>query len=168
MSPFAFRIGQGFDVHALVEGRPLILGGVTIEHSHGLKGHSDADALLHAITDALLGAAGLGDIGRQFPDTDPAFKGANSRVLLREAYRLVQQAGWTLVNVDATIHAQQPKISPHAGAMAANIAADLCVTCAEVNIKAKTNEGLGHLGRQEGIAANAVVLLRALDTPSQS
>jgi 2-C-methyl-D-erythritol 2,4-cyclodiphosphate synthase len=160
MSYFALRIGQGFDVHALVEGRPLILGGVKIAHTHGLLGHSDADALLHAITDALLGAAGLGDIGRLFPDTDPQFKGADSRVLLREAYRRVQASGWQLVNLDATIHAQAPKIGPHSAAMAANIASDLGVSPTEVNIKAKTNEGLGHLGRQEGIAANAVVLLR--------
>jgi 2-C-methyl-D-erythritol 2,4-cyclodiphosphate synthase len=160
MSDFAFRIGQGFDVHALVEGRPLILGGVTIAHTHGLLGHSDADALLHAITDALLGAAGLGDIGRLFPDTDPTFKGADSRVLLREAYRRVLDSGWQLVNVDATIHAQAPKIGPHAVAMVANVASDLGVSANEVNIKAKTNEGLGHLGRKEGIAANAVVLLR--------
>jgi len=160
MSDFALRIGQGFDVHALVEGRPLILGGVTIVHTHGLLGHSDADALLHAITDALLGAAGLGDIGRLFPDTDPQFKGADSRVLLREAYRRVQASGWQLVNLDATIHAQAPKIGPHSTAMAANIASDLGVSITEVNIKAKTNEGLGYLGRQEGIAANAVVLLR--------
>ena len=168
MSHFAFRIGQGLDVHALVEGRPLILGGVTLAHSHGLKGHSDADALLHAVTDALLGAAGLGDIGRHFPDTDPAFKGADSRVLLREAYRLVQQAGWALVNVDATIHAQQPKIGPYAAEMVVNISADLGVPSQAVNVKAKTNEGLGHLGRQEGIAVNAVVLLRALEASSQS
>jgi 2-C-methyl-D-erythritol 2,4-cyclodiphosphate synthase len=160
MSDVALRIGQGFDVHALVEGRPLILGGVTIPHTHGLLGHSDADALLHAITDALLGAAGLGDIGCLFPDTDPQFKGADSRVLLREAYRRVQASGWQLVNLDATIHAQAPKIGPHSAAMAANIASDLGVSTTEVNIKAKTNEGLGHLGRQEGIAANAVVLLR--------
>ena len=168
LNHFAFRIGQGFDVHALVEGRPLILGGVTLAHSHGLQGHSDADALLHAITDALLGAAGLGDIGRHFPDTDPAFKGADSRVLLREAYRLVQQAGWALVNVDATIHAQQPKIGPYAAEMVVNISADLGVPSQAVNVKAKTNEGLGHLGRQEGIAVNAVVLLRSLEAASQS
>lgn len=160
MSDFSIRIGQGFDVHALVEGRPLILGGVTIAHTHGLQGHSDADALLHAITDALLGAAGLGDIGRLFPDTDPQFKGADSRVLLREAYRRVQDAGWRLVNLDATIHAQAPKIGPHAPAMVALVASDLGVSVDAVNIKAKTNEGLGHLGRKEGIAANAVVLLR--------
>ena len=160
MSDFAFRIGQGFDVHALVEGLPLMLGGVTIAHTHGLKGHSDAAALLHAITDALLGAAGLGDIGRLFPDTDPRYKGADSRVLLREAYRRVLDAGWQLVNLDATVHAQAPKIGPHAPAMVANISSDLNVQDTAINIKAKTNEGLGHLGRQEGIAANAVVLLR--------
>jgi 2-C-methyl-D-erythritol 2,4-cyclodiphosphate synthase len=160
MNDFALRIGQGFDVHALVEGRPLILGGVTIAHTHGLLGHSDADALLHAMTDALLGAAGLGDIGRLFPDTDPQFKGADSRMLLREAYRRVQAAGWQLVNMDATIHAQAPKIGPYCAAMVANIASDLDVSPTAVNIKAKTNEGLGHLGRQEGIAANVVVLLR--------
>jgi len=159
MSDFSIRIGQGFDVHALVEGRPLILGGVTIPHTHGLKGHSDADALLHAITDALLGAAGLGDIGRLFPDTDPQFEGADSRVLLREAYRRVRHAGWRLVNLDATIHAQAPKIGPHAPEMVANVASDLGVLPQDVNIKAKTNEDLGHLGRKEGIAANAVVLL---------
>lgn len=161
MNDFSLRIGQGFDVHALVEGRPLILGGVTIAHTHGLKGHSDADALLHAVTDALLGAAGLGDIGRLFPDTDPQFKGADSRVLLREAYQRVRASGWQLVNLDATIHAQAPKIGPHAPAMVENIASDLDVPVAVINIKAKTNEGLGHLGRKEGIAANAVVLLRA-------
>ena len=161
MNDFSLRIGQGFDVHALVEGRPLILGGVTIAHTHGLKGHSDADALLHAVTDALLGAAGLGDIGRLFPDTDPQYKGADSRVLLREAYQRVLASGWQLVNLDATIHAQAPKIGPHAPAMVENIASDLDVSVAVINIKAKTNEGLGHLGRKEGIAANAVVLLRA-------
>jgi 2-C-methyl-D-erythritol 2,4-cyclodiphosphate synthase len=160
MSDFALRIGQGFDVHALVEGRPLVLGGVTIAHTHGLQGHSDADALLHAVTDALLGAAGLGDIGRLFPDTDPQYQGADSRVLLREAYRRVLDEGWQLVNLDATIHAQAPKIGPHAPNMVRNIASDLNVQVSDINIKAKTNEGLGHLGRKEGIAANAVVLLR--------
>lgn len=154
-----FRVGQGFDVHALVEGRPLVLGGVSIPHTHGLKGHSDADALLHAITDALLGAAGLGDIGRHFPDTDPAFKGADSRVLLRAAYEKVLQAGWEAVNIDATVHAQAPKIGPHAPAMVANIAHDLSLPHDAVNIKAKTNEGLGYLGRREGIAATVVALL---------
>ncbi len=157
-----FRVGQGFDVHALVTGRPLIIGGVLIPHTHGLQGHSDADALLHAVTDAILGAAGLGDIGRHFPDTDPAYKGADSRVLLRAAMQKVHQAGWGVVNVDATVHAQAPKIGPHAPAMVANIAADLDVDASVVNVKAKTNEGLGHLGRQEGIAANVVVLLTRL------
>lgn len=157
------RVGQGFDVHALVEGRPLIIGGVTIPHSHGLLGHSDADVLLHALTDALLGAAALGDIGRHFPDTDPRYKGADSRVLLRDAYALVQAQGWQLINVDATIHAQAPKIGPHAAQMAANIAEDLGLSLDRLNIKAKTNEGLGHLGRKEGIAANVVVLLHKPD-----
>ena len=159
VNDIGFRIGQGFDVHALVEGRPLILGGVVIPHTHGLKGHSDADALLHAITDALLGAAGLGDIGRLFPDTDSAYEGADSRVLLRQAYERVKQSGWRVVNLDATIHAQAPKIGPHAPHMVANLAQDLDVPADRINIKAKTNEGLGHLGRKEGIAANAVVLL---------
>jgi 2-C-methyl-D-erythritol 2,4-cyclodiphosphate synthase len=157
----AIRVGQGFDVHALVEGRPLIIGGVTIPHTHGLAGHSDADVLLHAVTDAVLGAAGLGDIGRHFPDTDPAYKGADSRVLLRAAMDKVRQAGWRVVNVDATVHAQAPKIGPHAQAMVANIAQDLDIDTQMVNIKAKTNEGLGHLGRKEGIAANVVALLSA-------
>lgn len=153
------RIGQGFDVHALVEGRPLILGGVTIPHDKGLMGHSDADALLHAVTDAVLGAAGMGDIGRMFPDNDPSFKDADSRVLLREAFAKVKEAGWRVVNVDATIHAQQPKVKPHAPAMVANIAADLEISEDCVNIKGKTNEKLGHIGREEGIATNCVVLL---------
>ena len=156
---FPFRIGQGFDVHALVEGRPLIIGGVTIPHSHGLLGHSDADVLLHAVTDAILGGSGLGDIGRHFPDTDPQYKDADSRILLRAALQKVMQAGWQVVNVDATVHAQAPKIGPHAQAMVRNIAADLKVTEAAVNVKAKTNEGLGYLGRKEGIAANVAVLL---------
>ncbi len=154
-----FRVGQGFDVHALVEGRPLIIGGVTIPHTHGLLGHSDADVLLHAMTDALLGAAGLGDIGRHFPDTDPAYKGADSRVLLRAAYALVRDAGWTVGNIDATVHAQAPKIGPHAKGMVAHIAADLGLQPEAVNIKAKTNESLGYLGRKEGIAATVVALL---------
>ena len=154
-----FRVGQGFDVHALVEGRPLILGGVVIPYERGLAGHSDADALLHALTDALLGAAGLGDIGRHFPDTDPQYRGADSRELLRVAYGKVKEAGWQAVNVDATIHAQAPKMGPHVAAMAANIAADLGMDASCINIKAKTNEKLGYLGRKEGIAANVVVLL---------
>lgn len=155
------RIGQGFDVHALVEGRPLILGGVTIPHARGLLGHSDADALLHAITDALLGAAGLGDIGRLYPDTDARFQGADSRVLLRGALAAVQAAGWRVGNVDATIIAQAPKIAPHVAAMCAHIAADLEIDASAVNIKGKTSERLGYLGREEGIAAQAVVLLYA-------
>lgn len=156
---FPFRVGQGFDVHALVTGRPLIIGGVTIPHTHGLQGHSDADVLLHAITDALLGAAGLGDIGRHFPDTDPRYKGADSRVLLQNAVAKVRAAGWTPVNIDATVHAQAPKIGPHAPAMIANIAADTGIEPDAVNIKAKTNENLGYLGRKEGIAATVVALL---------
>lgn len=159
MNNFPFRIGQGFDVHALVEGRPLIIGGVVIPHTHGLLGHSDADVLLHAVTDAILGAAGLGDIGRHFPDTDPDYKGADSRVLLRAAMQKVTDAGWRVVNVDATVHAQAPKIGPHAAGMVANIAADLAVSTQDVNIKAKTNEGLGYLGRKEGISATVVALL---------
>ena len=154
------RIGQGFDVHALVEGRQLILGGVTIPHHKGLMGHSDADALLHAVTDAILGAAGMGDIGRMFPDDDPRFKDADSRVLLREAFAQVKAAGWRVVNIDATIHAQQPKVKPHAPAMVANIAADLEIAEDCVNVKGKTNEKLGHIGREEGIATHCVVLLQ--------
>ena len=164
MSQVPFRVGQGFDVHALVEGRKLILGGVDIPFHKGLLGHSDADALLHAITDAVLGAAGLGDIGRHFPDTDAAFKGADSRVLLREAMRRVREAGWEVVNVDATIIAQAPKISPHAAAMVANIAADLGIDASCVNIKGKTSEQLGFTGRQEGIATQAVALLTRVTT----
>lgn len=155
----SMRVGQGFDVHALVEGRPLIIGGVRIPHTHGLLGHSDADVLLHAVTDAVLGAAGLGDIGRHFPDTDPAYKGADSRVLLRAAMEKVRAGGWSVVNMDATVHAQAPKIGPHAPAMVANIAADLGITEDCVNVKAKTNEHLGYLGRKEGINATVVVLL---------
>ncbi len=154
-----FRIGQGYDCHALVEGRKLILGGVEIPHDRGLLGHSDADALLHAITDALLGAAALGDIGKHFPDTDPQFKGADSRVLLREAARRVTATGYRIGNVDATIIAQRPKMAPHIAAMCANVAEDLGVTAGQVNIKAKTNEKLGYLGREEGIATEAVALL---------
>lgn len=154
-----FRIGQGYDCHALVVGRPLVIGGVTIPHATGLLGHSDADVLLHAITDAIFGAAGLGDIGRHFPDTDARFKGADSRSLLREAGKRVFDAGYLVGNVDATIIAQAPKMAPHLASMAANIAADLDVAPAQVNIKAKTNEKLGYLGREEGIAAEAVALL---------
>lgn len=153
------RIGQGWDVHRLVEGRPLILGGVTIPHYKGLLGHSDADALLHAITDALLGAAALGDIGRHFPDTDPTFRGADSRVLLREALRRVQAAGYVVGNIDASILAQAPKMAPHIAAMVANIAEDLQISADAVNIKAKTYERLGPVGNEEAIEAQAVCLL---------
>ncbi len=158
----AIRIGQGYDVHQLAVGRPLILGGVTIPHEKGLLGHSDADALLHAITDALLGAAALGDIGKLYPDTDVHNKDADSRVLLRGAYQKVQQAGWQLVNVDATVIAQQPKLRPYIDQMRANIAAELNVTLDRVNIKGKTNEKLGYLGREEAIEAQAIVLLQAV------
>ncbi|TAH41651.1 MAG: 2-C-methyl-D-erythritol 2,4-cyclodiphosphate synthase [Betaproteobacteria bacterium] len=154
-----FRIGQGFDVHALVAGRPLIIGGVTIPYERGLLGHSDADVLLHALTDALLGAAGLGDIGRLFPDTDERHAGADSRVLLREAWGRVRADGWQVVNVDATVICKAPRILPHAPAMVANIAADLGMDPGAVNIKGKTTEKLGFTGRGEGIAAQVVVLL---------
>jgi 2-C-methyl-D-erythritol 2,4-cyclodiphosphate synthase len=154
-----FRIGMGYDCHALVEGRKLTLGGVTIPHKTGLLGHSDADALLHAIIDALLGAAALGDIGKHFPDTDPMFAGADSRTLLREVAARVVAAGYTVGNVDATIIAQQPKMAPHIAQMVSRIAEDIGVSPQQVNIKAKTNEKLGYLGREEGIAAEAVALL---------
>lgn len=159
LSPPPFRIGQGYDCHALVPGRKLIIGGVTIPHQTGLLGHSDADVLLHAITDALLGAAGLGDIGRHFPDTDARFSGADSRVLLREAVRRVAAAGYAIGNLDATIIAQAPKMAPHITLMVANVADDLGVAAGQVNLKAKTNERLGYLGREEGIAAEAVALI---------
>jgi len=154
-----FRIGQGYDCHALVPGRKLIIGGVDIPHSTGLLGHSDADVLLHAITDAILGAAGLGDIGRHFPDTDSQFAGADSRVLLREACKRVAAAGYAIGNIDATIIAQKPKMAPHIPQMVLYIAKDLAVEADQVNIKAKTNEKLGFLGREEGIAAQASALL---------
>ena len=154
-----FRVGQGYDVHRLVEGRKLILGGVEIPHATGLLGHSDADALLHAITDALLGAAALGDIGRHFPDTDPRYRGADSRVLLRAAVALLREKGWQPVNVDASLIAQQPKLAPFAKLMVDNVASDLCLSEDCVNIKGKTNERLGYLGREEAIEAQAVVLI---------
>jgi 2-C-methyl-D-erythritol 2,4-cyclodiphosphate synthase len=153
------RIGQGFDVHALVSGRPLILGGVVIPFDRGLLGHSDADALLHALCDALLGAAALGDIGRHFPDTDPAYAGADSRVLLRAVASKVRAAGFEIGNVDATIIAQAPKMAPHIPAMVACIAADLGIGADRVNVKAKTTERLGFTGRGEGIATEAIALL---------
>ena len=159
MSALNIRVGQGYDVHQLVEGRKLILGGVEVPFEKGLLGHSDADALLHAITDALLGAAGLGDIGRHFPDTDPRYQGADSRVLLRDTVALLAKAGWQPVNVDSTLIAQRPKLAPHVPAMVANIAADLGIAAACVNVKGKTNEKLGYLGRAEAIEAQTVVLL---------
>jgi len=155
------RIGQGFDVHALAAGRKLIIGGVEIAYEKGLDGHSDADVLLHAVCDALLGAAALGDIGRHFPDTDSRYKNADSRTLLREVSRLVQEANYRVVNVDATIIAQAPKMAPHIPAMENNIAADLGLSRGQINIKATTTERLGYTGRGEGIAAEAVVLLNS-------
>jgi 2-C-methyl-D-erythritol 2,4-cyclodiphosphate synthase len=155
----ALRIGEGWDTHQLVSGRPLVLGGVTIPHSHGLLGHSDADALLHAITDALFGAAALGDIGRHFPDTDARFRGADSRVLLAEAARRVRAAGWEIGNVDSTIVAQAPKMAPHIEAMRAAIAATLGIAVEAVNVKAKTAEKMGPVGEGRAIEARAVCLL---------
>lgn len=154
-----FRIGQGFDVHALVPGRPLIIGGVTIPFETGLLGHSDADVLLHALTDALLGAAGLGDIGRMFPDNDPAHAGADSRDLLRRAFAAVRAAGFEIVNIDATVICRAPKILPHVAPISANIASDLAIDVTAINIKGKTTEKLGFTGRGEGIAAQVVALL---------
>ena len=157
MTPF--RIGHGFDVHQLVLGRALIIGGVTIEYERGLLGHSDADVLLHAIADALLGAAGLGDIGKHFPDTDSRYKGIDSRELLRHVAMKIGEAGYVVGNVDATIIAQMPKMAPHISTMVSNIAVDLGVKSSQVNIKATTTEKLGFTGRGEGIAAEAVCLL---------
>ncbi len=153
------RIGEGWDVHALVPGRKLILGGVEIAHSAGLLGHSDADVLLHAITDAVLGAAGLGDIGRHFPDTDAQFKGTNSSVLLQEAMRRVREKGWELVNVDSTIVAQAPKLAPHMAVINAGVAQALGVALDQVNVKAKTAEKLGPVGMGQSMEARAVALL---------
>ena len=153
------RIGQGFDVHALVPGRKLVIGGVEIPYARGLQGHSDADVLLHAICDALLGAAGLGDIGQHYPDSDPSFTGIDSRRILRETARKVREAKFQVVNVDATILAQEPRMAPHIPRMIGNIATDLQVAPAAINIKATTTEQLGFLGRVEGIAAQAVALL---------
>jgi 2-C-methyl-D-erythritol 2,4-cyclodiphosphate synthase len=153
------RIGEGWDTHALVPGRDLIIGGVKMAHTHGLLGHSDADVLLHAITDALLGAAGLGDIGRHFPDTDPTFKGADSVKLLQEAARRVREAGYEIGNVDSTVIAQAPKLAPHIPAMCACIASALALTPAQVNVKAKTAERLGPVGEGLSIEARAVCLL---------
>ena len=157
------RIGNGFDVHALVAGRPFILGGVTIPHPRGLAGHSDADVLLHAIADAILGALALGDIGKHFPDTDPRWRDADSRALLRHVYALAFDAGWELCNVDATVIAQAPRIAPHVTAMRANLASDLNCDETRISVKATTTEHLGFTGREEGIAAFATVLLQMRD-----
>lgn len=154
-----FRMGQGFDVHALVDGRPLIIGGVNIPYERGLLGHSDADVLLHAVIDALLGALALGDIGQHYSDTDSKFKDADSRVLLRSAYELIKKEGYVLGNLDATIIAQAPKMAPHIVSMRENLAEDLVVHLNQVSVKAKTCEKLGFLGRSEGIACEVVVLL---------
>lgn len=157
------RVGLGSDIHALAEGRKLIVGGVEIPHPRGLLGHSDADVLLHAIIDALLGAAALGDIGRLFPDTDERYRGADSRVLLRAVGERLAAAGWRIVNLDATIHAERPKMAPHIPAMVACIAADLALAQSCVSIKAKTGEKLGFVGREEGISSDAVVLIERGD-----
>jgi 2-C-methyl-D-erythritol 2,4-cyclodiphosphate synthase len=159
----ARRIGQGFDVHALVAGRRLVLGGVVIPFDRGLEGHSDADVLLHAVIDALLGAAALGDIGRHFPDTDARYRDADSRALLREVRAKLAQARLRACNVDATVIAQAPRLAPHVDAMVANIAADLGLARDRVNVKATTTEKLGFTGRGEGIAAMAVALLEAIE-----
>ena len=154
------RVGQGFDVHQLVEGRPCIIGGVNIPHPKGLLGHSDADVLLHAICDALLGAAALGDIGKHFPDSDARYKGINSRELLKHVARLIADKGWVVGNIDATIIAEAPRMAPHVAKMAANIAEDVGISVDAVNVKATTTEKLGFTGRGEGIAAQAVCLLQ--------
>ena len=153
------RVGQGYDVHRFNEGDHIILGGVTIPYEKGLEAHSDGDVVLHALADAILGAAALGDIGKHFPDTDPDFKGADSRVLLRHVYKIVQEKGYKLINADVTIIAQAPKMLPHVPAMRANIAADLLVDIDFINVKATTTEKLGFEGRKEGIAVQAVVLI---------
>ena len=153
------RIGHSTDIHQLVEGRKLILGGVEIEHSKGLLGHSDADVLCHAVTEAIIGALAKGDIGTHFPDTDPKYKGVDSRILLRGAKEMLDEAGYVLGNLDATIYAERPKMRPHIDAMRANIAADLGATMEQVNIKATRGEKLGFVGREEGIASECVVLL---------
>lgn len=155
----SIRIGEGWDIHRLVTGRPLVLGGITVPHSHGLLGHSDADALLHAITDALFGAAALGDIGRHFPDTDERFRGADSGVLLAEAAQRVRAAGYEIGNIDSTVIAQAPKLAPHIPAMVERIAGLLGVGAGQVNVKAKTAEKMGPVGQGEAIEARAAVLL---------
>jgi 2-C-methyl-D-erythritol 2,4-cyclodiphosphate synthase len=155
-----FRVGLGHDTHRVAPGRKLILGGVEVEHTVGLHGHSDADVLLHAVTDALLGAAGLGDIGEHFPDTDPAYAGADSAVLLTRSLKLVRDAGWAIVNLDCTVHAQQPKLSPYKPRIRARLAELLGINPDAVNVKAKTGERVGPVGREEAMCADAVVLLQ--------
>ena len=156
------RVGQGSDIHALAVGRKLIIGGVEIPNERGLLGHSDADVLLHASTDALLGAAGLGDIGRHFPDTDERYRGVDSRVLLRAVRALLCERGWRIINVDSTINAQRPKMAPHIPAMVSCIASDLGVSPDYVNVKAKTGERLGFVGREEGISCDAIALIEKI------
>jgi 2-C-methyl-D-erythritol 2,4-cyclodiphosphate synthase len=155
------RIGHGYDVHRFGTGEEIVLGGVRIPHNHGLEAHSDGDVLIHAICDALLGALAQGDIGRHFPDTDPANANIDSRILLRKVASLVREAGWQLANLDATLVAQAPRIAPHIDSMRVNLAADLAAAPEQVNVKATTTEKLGFTGREEGIAAHAVVLLQA-------
>jgi len=157
------RIGYGYDVHRLEKGRPLILGGVTIPFAKGLKGHSDADVLLHAITDALLGACALGDIGQHFPDTDEKFKGADSRELLRRAYGLVAKEGFAISNIDATVVAEHPKLAPYIEKMRNNIADDVNVDITAISVKATTSEGMGFEGKERGMSARAVILLNRVE-----
>lgn len=168
MSPFDFRIGQGLDVHAFGVGDFVSLGGVRIPHTHGLIAHSDGDVLLHALSDALLGALALGDIGRHFPDTDTSYKGADSRVLLRHVYQLIQAQGYALVNADITVACERPKLAPHNLAIRQTIAADLACSIDQISIKATTTEKLGFTGRQEGILVSAVVLLGRVPQLEQS
>jgi 2-C-methyl-D-erythritol 2,4-cyclodiphosphate synthase len=163
----SLRIGQGFDVHALVSGRKLVVGGVEIAHDKGLLGHSDADVLLHAVCDALLGAAALGDIGRHFPDSDVRYRGIDSRELLRHVAQLLEARGYRALNVDATIIAEAPRMAPHIPRMVANIASDLALDAGAVNVKATTSEKLGFTGRGEGIAAQAVCLVQAAAAPAK-
>lgn len=159
------RIGQGYDIHRMEEGRPCVIGGVTIDHTHGPAGHSDGDALLHAITDAILGAAALGDIGEHFPDTDPEFKDADSRELLRVASRRVRDAGWNIINVDASVLAEAPKLKPYKAAMRQAIADCLEISSSCVNVKGKTNEGLDSVGMRQAIAVHCVALLQRVQEP---
>ena len=161
------RIGQGFDIHALVENRKLIIGGVEIPYKKGLSGHSDADVLLHAICDALIGAAALGDIGAHFPDEDPRYKGIDSRKLLREVGKLLTENGWRIINIDATVIAEAPKMAPHIPEMVKNISQDLAIDVNDVNVKAKTNEKLGYIGRGDGIVAEAIASIKCLKSESK-